>query len=75
MIYIIEESVDYYADKGYHAIYASKTLQCAQVAVTKFIENNKNEEIYDYGYDEKDKIWWYETNQRMLQIISLPLNS
>lgn len=55
MIYIIEESVDYYADGGYRAIYASKTLQGAQVAVTKFIENNKDEEIYDYDYDEERK--------------------
>ena len=75
MIYIIEESVDYYADGGYQAIYASKTLQGVQVAVTKFIGNNKDEEIYDYGYDEEDKIWWCATNQRMFQIISLPLNN
>ena len=74
MIYIIEESTDYYADKGYHAIYASKTMEGAQLAVTKFIEDNHYEEIYDYGYDEEDKIWWCATNQRMFQIISLPLN-
>lgn len=75
MIYIIEESVDYYVDNGYHAIYASKTLQGAQVAVTKFIEKNKDEEVYDCGYDKEDKIWWCTTNQRIFKVISLPLNN
>lgn len=72
MIYIVEESFDYYADKGYHAIYASNTIQGAQLAIEKFIEDD--EELYDYGFDNEEKIWWYATSRRNFQIISLPLN-
>lgn len=58
MIYIIEESFDYYADKGYHTIYASNTIKGAQLAVEKFIEDD--EKLYDYGFDDEEKIWWYK---------------
>ena len=52
MIYIVEKSLDYYADNGYRAIYASRTLEGAQVAVANFIKYNDDEEIYSSGYDE-----------------------
>jgi len=74
MIYIVEESCDYYADKGYHAIYAAKTIEGARTAIANFIKSNSNKELYDFGYDEEDKIWWCCTNYHMYQIISLPLN-
>ena len=74
MIYIVEESYDYYADKGYHAVYAAKTMEGARTAVENFIKNNSDEELYNSGYDEDDKIWWYSTSHRNFQIIYLPLN-
>lgn len=74
MIYIVEKSLDYYADNGYRAIYASRTLEGAQVAVANFIEHNNDEEIYSSGYDEEERTWWCDTSYGMYQIIALPLN-
>lgn len=74
MIYIVEESYDYYADKGYHVTYAAKTIEGARTAVANFIKSNGDEELYDFGYDEEDKIWWCSTSRRNFQIICLPLN-
>ena len=74
MIYIVEESYDYYGDKGYYSIYASKSIENARRVVEDSIGNNPDEELYNCGFDEEDKIWWYSTSQRNLQIVCLPLN-